>query len=277
METKNNSSSKVKGKIYIVGIGPGDEKMMTNSAVSAIRECDYIVGYAPYIKMLNLEHHQPANIIASGMGQEVIRARKTVQLANEGWKVALISSGDAGVYGMASLLLEVVSTNTSHYSSNFELEIIPGVTSALAASSLLGAPLADDFCTISLSDLLTKWEVIKKRVALAAEADFIICIYNPASSKRRQQIVEVQNIIMQYRPGSTPVGIVNSAYRETQEMFISDLKNFLKFEINMHTTLIIGSSKTYAWDRFMITPRGYDKKYDLMVDVSGDGRVVDPT
>jgi len=226
---------------------------MSFRAMDALKEADIIVGYKTYLGFLG-DLLEEKEVIDSGMRKEVERCQIAVNLAREGKKVAVVSSGDAGVYGMAGVVLELVGEE------NIEVEIVPGITAANAAAACLGAPLMHDFAVISLSDLLTPWELITKRLDCAAQADFIITLYNPRSKGRRDQIVEAQKIINQYRSADTPVGIVRNAKRDGQEVVITTLGEMLEKEIDMFTVVVIGNSRTYQNDKHMITPRGY--RYD---------------
>ncbi len=194
-------------------------------------------------------------LYTSGMTEEVDRCRKALELAGNGETVVIVSSGDPGIYGMAGLILEL------NQNKQLEVEIIPGISAVNAAASLLGAPLSHDFAVISLSDLLTPWEVIENRIKCAAEGDFVIAIYNPKSKKRVSQIIIARDIIKKYRSGTTPAGIVTNAFREKQSIVISDLDNFADEEINMLSIIIIGNSQTALHDNRLITPRGYENKY----------------
>ena len=186
--------------------------------------------------------------------------------AENGKKVAVISSGDSGVYGMAGLVYEVLIEKGWKEETGVEVEVVPGISSINSCASLLGAPIMHDSCTISLSDHLTPWELIAKRVEAAAQADFVIALYNPRSGRRTRQIVEAQNILLRYRSPETPVGLVKSAYRERQEITITNLADMLNHDIGMLTTVIIGNSSTFLYGNKIITPRGYQKKYTLNVE-----------
>ncbi len=200
-------------------------------------------------------------IVRSGMTEEIARARAAVERARAGAKVALISSGDAGVYGMAGLVFEVLRDIGWKRGDSPELRIIPGITALSSCAALMGAPLVHDFCAISLSDLLTPWPLIARRIEAAAAADFVIGLYNPASGRRTRQIVEAHSIIRRYRQPTTPVALVKSAYRKLQRTVLTDLDHFLDYEIGMLTTVIVGSSNTFVFEGYMVTPRGYSNKY----------------
>lgn len=238
------------GKIYVVGMGPGNKENMTFRAYKAMEDSDTLIGHKTYINLVE-DMFADKEIIRSAMKKEVSRCEETLNLAKSGKIVSLISSGDAGVYGMAGIMLEVAA------GSGVEVEVIPGVTSANASGSVVGAPIMHDHATISLSDLLTDWELIKKRVDLASEGDFVISLYNPKSFSRTTQIVEARDIMLKHKRKDTPVAIVRNTGREEQEYILTDLENMLEEEINMFTTVIIGNSKTYVVENKMITPRGY--------------------
>lgn len=242
------------GKIYVVGIGPGNKEQMSLMALRALEESEVIVGYKTYINLIEglLEGKE---VINSGMKREVERCELTIDKAQGGRTVSIVSSGDPGVYGMAGIILELIHKKNS----DIEVEIVPGITAANAAAASLGAPLMHDYAVISLSDLLTDWEVIKKRIDCAAAGDFIIALYNPRSKGRVNQIVEAREIIMKHRSAKVPVGIVRNAKRQGEEATITNLENMLNYEIDMFTIVIIGNTNTYEANNMMITPRGYFK------------------
>ncbi len=254
------------GRLSVVGIGPGAPEHATPAAIAAIAEAEYVVGYNTYIKLvqhlLNDKH-----VIRTGMTEEIGRARAAVEHARAGARVALVSSGDAGVYGMAGLVFQVLKDIGWKRGESPELRIVPGMTALNSCASLVGAPLVHDFCSISLSDLLTPWPVIARRIEAAASGDFVIGLYNPASGRRTRQIVEAQAIIRRHRSGETPVALVKGAYRQTQKVVLTDLDNFLEYEIGMLTTVLVGSSHTYMFEGYMVTPRGYGNKYTAEGDV----------
>jgi precorrin-3B C17-methyltransferase len=223
-------------------------------AFQVIKDVDVIVGYNTYIDLLEDLSSDDQKIISTGMTKEVDRTELAIKEAQQGNKVAMVSSGDAGVYGMAGLVLEMIAEEELELSA----EIIPGITAANAAAATLGAPLMHDYAMISLSDLLTPWEVISDRLDKAAAGDFVIALYNPKSKQRKEQIVEARDIFLQYKDAATPVGIVQSAKRGTEEMVITDLEHMLEHEIDMITMIIIGNSETFTFSDLMITPRGYD-------------------
>lgn len=242
-------------KIYVVGIGPGNRDQMSMAAVNAIEDSNVIIGYKTYIDLIE-DMIEGKEVVNSGMKREVERCQLTIDKALEGNTVAIVSSGDPGVYGMAGIMLEMVDKQDA----DVEVIIVPGISAANAAAAALGSPLMHDFAIISLSDLLTDWEVIKKRLNAASEADFVIALYNPRSKGRQTQIVEARDIFLKHRSKDTPVGIVRNAKREGEEVVITTLENMLEEEINMFTMVIIGNSNTYAGkNNKMITPRGYFK------------------
>ncbi|MER3420407.1 MAG: precorrin-3B C(17)-methyltransferase [Chloroflexota bacterium] len=251
----------MRGKLTVVGFGPGAQDHLTFRARQAIEEAEVVVGYSTYINLVRplLEGKE---VIRSGMQEEIGRARAAVEKAEEGRKVAVISSGDAGIYGMAGLVLEVLAERGWDPETGVEFEVVPGVTALSACAALVGAPIMHDFAAISLSDLLTPWEVILERLDAAARADFVIALYNPASGRRQRQVVEAVEVISRYRKPETPCALVKSAYRDRQSVVITDLGHVLDYEIGMLTTILVGNSTTYVYRGWMITPRGYANKYD---------------
>jgi precorrin-3B C17-methyltransferase len=256
----------VRGVLSVVGIGPGAQEHATPAALAAIAEADLVVGYTTYIKLVR-HLIEGKDIIRTGMTEEIGRARAAVERARDGGNVVLISSGDAGAYGMAGLVFEVLRDMGWKRGDSPELRLIPGMTALNSCGSLVGAPLVHDFCAISLSDLLTPWPVIARRIDAAASADFVIGLYNPASGRRTRQIVEAQTIIRRYREGTTPVALVKSAYRKLQQAVLTDLDHCLEYEIGMLTTVLVGSSQTFVFEGYMVTPRGYTNKYTSEGDV----------
>jgi precorrin-3B C17-methyltransferase len=253
-------SENQKGTLYVVGIGPGSDRHITPEATAAIADAELVVGYSTYIKLV--QHLLDGKeTIKTGMTEEIGRARAAVERARAGGKVALVSSGDAGVYGMAGLVFEVLREIGWKRGDSPELRIVPGITAINSCASLVGAPLVHDYCSISLSDLLTPWPVIERRIEAAASSDFVIGLYNPASGRRTRQIVEAQKIIRSHRQGTTPVALVKSGYRKLQNVVMTDLDTFLDYEIGMLTTVIIGSSQTFVYEGYLVTPRGYTNKY----------------
>ncbi len=227
---------------------------MTPKAAKAIEDSEIIVGYNTYIALIR-DRIGDRPVVGNGMRQEVERCQKAVELAAEGKKVAVISSGDPGVYGMAGLVLELAQKMPEDIRP--ECEIIPGLTAANTSAAALGAPLMHDYAVISLSDLMTPWELIKKRAKLAAEGDFVIAIYNPKSRGRADYLNQIRDIVMKYRKPETPVGIVRKAGRPGMNWTVSTLEKLPEEDVDMQSTVIIGNSNTYVADGRMITPRGY--------------------
>ena len=228
-----------------------------------------IVGYKTYLDLIE-ELIKDKQVMSSGMRQEVDRCAKAVELARQGNTVAVICSGDPGIYAMAGLVFEIVKNQVSDVGaygrtplSSVDIEIIPGIPALSSCAARLGAPLMHDFASISLSDLLTPWELIEKRLDAAAAADFVIVIYNPKSKGRPENINKARDIVLKYRSAQTPVGIVKAASREHETVTVTDLGNMLDREIDMQSTVIIGNSQTFAWEGRMVTPRGYGKKYKI--------------
>ncbi|ATF11803.1 precorrin-3B C(17)-methyltransferase [Brevibacillus porteri] len=254
------------GKLFVIGFGPGSFEHITKRAREALQESDIIIGYSTYVDLIRglLTNQQ---IVSTGMTEEVTRAREAVRQAEEeGKKVAVISSGDSGVYGMAGLVYEVLVEKGWTEATGVPIEIVPGISAINSCGAILGAPIMHDACTISLSDHLTPWELIAKRIDAAGMADFVIALYNPRSGRRTRQIVEAQRILLQYRSPDTPVGIVKSAYRDRETVVVTTLAQMLEHDIGMLTTVIIGNTSTFVYDGKMITPRGYQRKYTLSAD-----------
>jgi cobalt-precorrin 5A hydrolase/precorrin-3B C17-methyltransferase len=247
------------GKLFLVGFGPGDPKHMTFRAREALAQSKVVIGYETYIKLIE-SFLFGKEVITSSMGGEVARMKKAVEMAEAGQTVSVVCSGDSGIYGMAGLVGEIAREKGG---LAVAVEVIPGVTSLAFSAALLGAPLTGDFAAISLSDYLVRWEDIVRRLENAARSDFIIAIYNPRSKHREHQIDEVRRILLRYREKSTPVGIVTSAYRQGQQVTITDLEHMLDFDIGMFTTIIVGNSSTFTLREWMVTPRGYEAKYSL--------------
>nr|VFJ92313.1 MAG: precorrin-3B C17-methyltransferase [Candidatus Kentron sp. LFY] len=249
-----------KGKILLVGLGPSAGKYMTLRAREAIGEADVIIGYSTYLKLIQ-DLLDGKEIIRKGMRQELDRCNEACEQARQGKVVALISSGDIGIYGMASPTYEVLLQSGWTPDSGFEVEVIPGSTALSTCAALVGAPLGHDFCAISLSDLLTPWPVIVRRLEAAAHGDFVIALYNPKSGHRTHQIVDARDILLRYRESDTPVAIVRAAYRRQQDIRITTLNEMLEHKIGMLSTVLVGNSSTYLEKGLMITPRGYGDKY----------------
>ncbi len=244
------------GKLYLVGTGPGNLEQITPAAKSAIIEADVVIGYSLYIDLIK-SLQRPGQIIESSpITQEQQRAKRAIELAQWGLTVAVISSGDCGIYGMAGLVLEELQA-TAWNGKNPQVQVFPGISALQSAASRVGAPLMHDFCAISLSDLLTPWDVIEKRLTAAASGDFITALYNPRSQQRTEQIVTAQAIFAQHRQPDTPVAIVQRAYRQEEQVTLTSLAKMLDYPIDMLTTVIIGNTTTRNYADWMITPRGY--------------------
>lgn len=238
--------------IYVIGIGPGSKELMTIQAIKAMEDAEVIVGYKTYINLIT-EFIGDKEVVQNGMRQEIDRCREAVEIAKTGKKVAVISSGDAGIYGMAGLILEL----TSKEDQEIPVKIIPGVTASIGAAAILGAPIMHDFCHISLSDLLTPWEVIEKRLRLAAEADFVVCLYNPRSKGRSGHLSKAFEIMGEFKDGSIPVGIVKDVGRENENKFVCTFGTMDFERVDMTTMVVIGNKSTFIHNDQMITPRGY--------------------
>ena len=238
-------------KIYVVGIGPGAYEKMTIEAARSLEKCDVIIGYTVYIDLVK-DHFPGKTFLSTPMKKEKERCVLAFEEAAKGQEVAMICSGDAGVYGMAGLMYEV-SVNYP----DTELEIIPGVTAATGGAAVLGAPLIHDFCLISLSDLLTPWELIERRLEDAAHGDFVVCLYNPSSVKRHDYLSKACDIMMKHKSPDTVCGIVSNIGREGEAMKVMSLRELRDTEVDMFTTVFIGNSSTKEIKGRMVTPRGY--------------------
>jgi precorrin-3B C17-methyltransferase len=255
-KSKRCNSGDSRGRIAVVGIGPGALEHMTLKAKREIENADVIIGYKTYVTLIREIIKSDVEVFSGNMGQEVDRAKIAIQKALEDKQVAVISSGDSGVYGMAGVILEVAE----HEKADILIEVVPGVTAATAAAATLGAPLVGDFAVISLSDILTPWGLIEKRLRAAAESDFAIVIYNPQSKGRRKPLANAHKILLEYHDPKTPVGIVKKVKRDGEKTTITSLKDMLNFEIDMATVLVIGNSNTYKVNGKLVTPRGYTIK-----------------
>ncbi|MEQ9481152.1 precorrin-3B C(17)-methyltransferase [Coleofasciculus sp. F4-SAH-05] len=244
------------GQLLLVGMGPGQLDQITPAAKTALSQADAVIGYSLYIDLISPILH-PGQIIESlPITQERQRAQRAIELAQWGLTVAVVSSGDCGIYGMAGLVLEELKAQ-GWDGKTPRVQVFPGITALQAAASRVGAPLMHDFCAISLSNLLTPWDVIEKRLNAAAQADFVIALYNPRSRTRIEQLTIAHRILLQYRSPQTPVAIVRSAYREDEEITLSTLDKLLDIPIDMLTTVLIGNQSTRLHGDWMITPRGY--------------------
>lgn len=239
------------GRLFIVGIGPGDEKHMTAEARSALDRADVLCGYTAYLDLV-APLYPGKETFSTPMKKEIDRCRKALELAQSGRTVALLCSGDAGVYGMASPVLELLPEY-----DGVEAEVVSGVTAALSGAAVLGAPLGHDFCVISLSDLLTPWDIIEKRLRCAAEGDFAVVLYNPSSHKRADYLHRACDILLETRGGETACGTVRNIGREGQETRLLTLAELRDARVDMFTTVFVGSSTTKDVGGYLVTPRGY--------------------
>ena len=248
------------GKIIVAGIGPGSKEDITPAVLEAVREADVIVGYKYYFQFIEAYVKEGCECIDTGMKKERERAEQAFLLAEQGKTVVVISSGDAGLYGMAPLIYEMKLEK----SSDIEIQTLPGISAFQKAASLLGAPIGHDICLISLSDLMTPWEVIERRIKAAAVGDFVTAVYNPKSHGRYWQLYRLQELFLKYRSADTPVGYVRQAGRDEQEIKVTTLEKFDPEEVDMFTVILIGNSQSYIADGKFITPRGYyrDTKND---------------
>ena len=255
-----NSAGGQGGRLYLVGLGPGDPALLAPGAAGALQQADVVVGFRGYMEQIS-SLTVGKEIVSMELGQELERAAKAVELAYDGLSVAVVSSGDAGVYGMAGPVFRVL-TDRDWDGANPEVVTVPGVSALQSAASLLGSPLMQDFCAISLSDLLTPWDTIRRRLEAAAVGDFVVALYNPRSRRRDWQLLEAREILMRNRSDQTPVGLVREAYREDQQVTLTDLGGLegRASEVDMFTTVIIGNSNSYVLNGKMVTPRGYEEK-----------------
>jgi precorrin-3B C17-methyltransferase len=261
-----------RGKIMLVGLGPGSNAHLTARARAAIAEADTIIGYVTYIRLV-ADLVVGKEVIKKSMTEELDRAIEAFERARQGKKVALVSSGDAGVYGMAGPTFEVLFQAGWTPDSDIEVEIIPGASALNTCAALVGAPLTHDFCAISLSDLLTPWPTIARRLDAVAYADFVVALYNPKSGRRTRQIVEAQRLFLRHRRPDTPVAIVKSAYRPKQRIEFTTLDKMAESDIGMLSTVLIGNSNTFIKHGLMVTPRGYSNKYDVESGSTRDGEM----
>ena len=243
-------------KIYVIGIGPGSYEQMTIKAAEALKKCDVIVGYTVYVDLLR-EYFGEKEFLTTPMRQEVRRCEMAFEEAAKGRTTAMVCSGDAGIYGMAGLMYEI-----GEKYPDIELEIIPGVTAAIGGAAVLGAPMSHDCCLISLSDLLTPWKKIEKRLLAAAQADFVICLYNPSSKKRADYLDKACDLMLRYKSEDTVCGVVKNIAREGEAMQILSLKELQKTAVDMFSTVFIVNCDTKVIDGKMVTPRGYRYERD---------------
>lgn len=244
-------------KVYVVGIGPGTYEQMTIQAANILKECDIIIGYSVYVDLIK-NYFPEKKFMTTPMRKEADRCRIAFEEAKKGQSVAMICSGDAGVYGMAGLMYEIRERYyVTSDDEKIEISVIPGVTAALSGAAVLGAPLIHDFCLISLSDLLTPWEKIENRLLAAAEADFVICLYNPSSHKRKDYLEKACNILLTHKAPETVCAVVRQIGRDGEEATIMDLTKLMSYDADMFSTIFIGNSSTKVIDGKMVTPRGY--------------------
>lgn len=237
--------------LSVVGIGPGNESFLSIDAKETLENSDLIVGYSKYVELVK-EYLPNKDYLYTGMTKEIDRCKMALEKASEGNDVSVVCSGDAGVYGMAGLIYEL-SVNYP----NVEINIVPGISAVLSGSAVLGAPIGHDFAVISLSDLLTPWELIEKRLRLAGEGDFCICLYNPSSRKRKDYLKKACEILLKSKGEDTVCGYVRNIGRAGEEYHITSLLELKETEVDMFTTVFIGNANTKIIDNKMITPRGY--------------------
>jgi len=247
-----------RGKLFLVGIGPGAPEYMTLRAREVLSSVDVVVGYTKYVELVKSSIPSGVEIVSMGMGLERQRVLYALERASHGYRVALVSSGDPGVYGLAGLAIAM----NSLYGYGIDIEVVPGVTAALAAAALLGAPLNNDFAVISLSDYLVPWEEIEHNLRSVAPTTMVVAIYNPASSRRRDRLAKALDMLYRAR-GDVPVGIVRNAYRYGQRVSIKRLSEIEIDDIDMDTILIVGSRRTKVVGRYMITVRGYREELEV--------------
>ncbi len=260
--------------LYVIGTGPGKIDYMSQRAIEVIKKVDCVAGYTTYIDLIK-DLVIDKEIISTGMMKEVERVEKAIDQALNKRSCALVSGGDPGIYAMAGLVFEICKQRDIKIIRNQDkgasaanenylyLEIIPGIPALAAGAALAGAPLTHDFAAVSLSDLLTPWEKIEKRLSCAAMADFVIVLYNPKSKKRDWQLKKAQELILEHRKGSTPVGVITGAMRENQSIAFTTLDQMDSADVGMQTVLFIGSSASIRYLDFLFTPRGYSKKYQI--------------
>lgn len=239
-------------KLYVIGIGPGGKERMTQEALAAIENSDVIVGYTPYLEYVK-DYIKDKETFTSGMRKEVERCQKAIDFAREGKTTSILSTGDAGLYGMAGPILELLKGD-----DEVQVEIVPGVSSVFSAAAELGAPVMHDLAIISLSDLMTPWELIQKRIDLAAQGDFVISLYNPRSKGRPDHLQTAIERILKHKSPDTPVGVVKNSGRENKEQWVTTLKDLDYEKVDMLTILIIGNKASYIDGDKIITPRGYE-------------------
>ena len=245
-----------------MGLGPGSAEYLAPKAREALEQAEIIIGYKGYIGLLEKDLINRKEIISTGMTGEMQRCNAAIDKAMAGRRCAVVCSGDPGIYGMAGLILELLETRDPRI--DLEVEIIPGIPALAAAAALLGAPLMHDFAVISLSDLLTPWEVIEKRIKAALEADFVLVLYNPRSKKRKWQLDRAMDMVIEHRGAKVPVGVVKNAMREGQDVWACPASELNVEGIDMVSIVLVGNSTTrLSMGKMLITPRGYLNKYDV--------------
>lgn len=257
-----------RGHLIVAGIGPGSPEDITPAVIQAVKNSDAVIGYKYYFQFIEPYLNPGTECIDTGMKREKARARQAFELAEQGKTVCVISSGDAGIYGMAPLVYEMKRERASRV----EIEVLPGISAFQKAASLLGAPIGHDFCVISLSDLMTPWERIEKRIRAAAMADFVTAVYNPKSEGRYWQLYRLKEIFLEERAPETPVGFVRQAGREEEAVTVTTLEEFDPEQVDMFTVVLIGNSQSYCWEGKLITPRGYYR--ETATDAAGVGQEI---
>ena len=260
--------SSKKGRLYVVGVGPGSHDHMTHRAKQVIEESEVIIGYDTYVSLVE-DLIAGKEVYRYAMTQEVDRANQAIDFAEKGRVVSVVSSGDPGIYGMVGLIYEILAKkgwSREDKDKNIYVECVPGVSSLNSCAALVGSPLMTDFAVVSMSDLLVPWDIIVKRVEAAAMGDYVTVIYNPASKKRVHQLRDTREIFLKYRKPDTPIAIVKGAYRDSQELVVTTLDKMLEHQdmLGMITTVIVGNSSTFNYEGMMINPRGYTSKYELV-------------
>jgi precorrin-3B C17-methyltransferase len=260
--------SSKKGKLYVVGVGPGSHDHMTYRAKRVIEESEVIIGYDTYVSLVE-DLIAGKEVYRYAMTQEVDRANQAIDFAEKGRAVSVVSSGDPGIYGMVGLIYEILAKkgwSRQGKDENIYVECVPGVSSLNSCAALVGSPLMTDFAVVSMSDLLVPWDIIVKRVEAAAMGDYVTVIYNPASKKRVHQLRDTREIFLKYRKPDTPIAIIKGAYRDSQELVVTTLDKMLEHQdmLGMITTVIVGNSSTFNYEGMMINPRGYTSKYELV-------------
>ncbi len=247
--------SKKYATLYVIGLGPGDNCLLTPLALRALEDSQVLVGYGLYVDMVPQDIRNQKEVIVTGMRHEQERCMAAIEKAKEGQSTSIVCSGDSGIYGMSGLILELL--DKEGLLEEIPVEVIPGIPAVCGAAALLGAPLMHDFACISLSDLLTPWERIEQRLHAASSADFVLALYNPRSRGRKELLQVALDIIKQYRSPETPIGLVRNAYRENQEVRTFTLGEFDYEQADMLSILMVGNSNSKQLGKYMVTPRGY--------------------